>query len=85
MNRTVRRLILFGRPRNPRTQPVRRCVMLKRIVLGCGIASSMWYIASDLLATMRYEGYSYLDQTFSELLAAGSTTRPLMIVLAGSA
>jgi hypothetical protein len=59
--------------------------MLKRIVLGCGIASSVWYIASDLLATMRYEGYSYLDQTFSELLAAGAPTRPLMIVLAGSA
>jgi hypothetical protein len=57
--------------------------MLKKVLLGCGIASSVLYVAGDVLASLRYAGYSYADQTFSELLAEGAPTRPLMIVLAG--
>jgi hypothetical protein len=85
MERTARRLNLFEPHRNRTSNPVPRCTMLKKVLLGCGIASSVLYIASDVLATLRYDGYSYLDQTFSELLAAGAPTRPLMVLLGGSA
>jgi hypothetical protein len=55
--------------------------MLHKVLLGCGIASSVLYVAADVLASLRYDGYSYADQTFSELLAAGSPVRPFMIAL----
>jgi hypothetical protein len=57
--------------------------MLEKVLLGCGIASSVLFVAGDILASLQYAGYSYADQTFSELLAEGAPTRPLMIVLAG--
>jgi hypothetical protein len=55
--------------------------MLRRILLGCGIVSSLLYVATDILATLRYAGYSYKDQWVSELVATGSPVRPLTIAL----
>jgi hypothetical protein len=57
--------------------------MLRKILLGCGIASSVLYIASDLLVSWWDPSYSYRDQSFSELLAPGVPTRPIMVVLNG--
>jgi hypothetical protein len=50
-------------------------------LLGCGVVSSVLYIAVDVLGSLRYPGYSYADQEFSELTAAGSPVRSLMIAL----
>jgi Protein of unknown function (DUF998) len=55
--------------------------MLRKILLGCGIVSSVLYVAADVLATLRYEGYSYTDQQVSELMAAGAPTRALLVSL----
>jgi hypothetical membrane protein len=55
--------------------------MLRKILLGCGIVSSVLYIISDVIGALRYPGYSYTDQEFSELTAQGSPVRPLMIAL----
>src|SRR5215211_6340544 len=55
--------------------------MVRKILLVCGIVSSVLYVATDLLASLLYPGYSYADQEFSELLAAGAPTRPLMVAL----
>jgi hypothetical membrane protein len=55
--------------------------MVRRILLICGIVSSVLYIAVDVLGTLRYPGYRYTEQQFSELTAAGSPVRPLMIAL----
>ena len=55
--------------------------MNRKVLLGCGIVSSVVYIAADLIGTLRYPGYSWLDQEFSELTAQGAPTRPLMIAL----
>jgi hypothetical protein len=55
--------------------------MVRKILLTCGIASSVLYIAVDLLGTLRYPGYRYTEQQFSELTASGSPVRPLMIAL----
>jgi hypothetical membrane protein len=55
--------------------------MVRRILLGCGIVSSVLYIAVDALGTLRYPGYRYTEQQFSELTAAGSPVRPFMVGL----
>src|SRR5215213_5670970 len=57
--------------------------MVRKILLGCGIVSSVWYVITDVIGTLRYPGYSYADQWFSELTAQGSPVRPLMIALNG--
>lgn len=55
--------------------------MRRRMLLGCGIVSSLLYVATDILASRRYPGYSYKDQAFSELTAQGAPTRRFMVVL----
>jgi Protein of unknown function (DUF998) len=55
--------------------------MVRKILLGCGIVSSVWYVITDVIGTLRYPGYRYADQWFSELTAQGAPTRPLMIKL----
>src|SRR3712207_69589 len=57
--------------------------MGRKLLLGCGIVSSVLYVAADVIATRRYAGYSYADYTISELLAVGAPTRPLMVALVG--
>jgi hypothetical protein len=55
--------------------------MERKILLGCGIVSSVLYVITDVLGTLRYEGYSYADQTFSELTAQGAPSRKFMVAL----
>jgi hypothetical protein len=57
--------------------------MVRKVLLGCGIVSSVLYVVTDVLGTLRYPGYSYADQEFSELTAQGAPTRPLMVALNG--
>jgi len=52
---------------------------LRTVLLGCGVLSPLLYFVCDVLASFRYEGYSYLHQTISELNAFGAPTRPLTI------
>ena len=57
--------------------------MIIKILLVCGVLSSLFYIATDMIAsTALYAGYSYIDQMYSELLAIGAPTRSLMISIA---
>lgn len=60
---------------------VERRPTVRKILLGCGVISSVLYIAADIIGALRYPGYSWLDQEFSELTAQGAPTRPLMIAL----
>ncbi|MGA7671918.1 MAG: DUF998 domain-containing protein [Nitrolancea sp.] len=48
-------------------------------LLGAGFVSSVLYVVVDLAGSLRYPGYSYTDQAFSELTAQGSPVRTLMI------
>jgi hypothetical protein len=50
-----------------------------KILLVCGILSSLLYGA--MILVIRYEGYSLLSQTVSELSATGVSTRPLWMLL----
>jgi len=52
-----------------------------KILLICGILSSLLYTALNVFVPMLYEGYSSVSQTISELSAIGAPTRTLWIVL----
>jgi hypothetical protein len=57
--------------------------MVRKILLICGIVSSVWYVVTDVIGTLRYPGYGYADQWFSELTAEGAPTRDFMVALNG--
>lgn len=55
--------------------------MARKSLLVCGILSPLLYALSDVLAGMYWEGYSFRDQTISELGAIGAPSRPLFSIL----
>jgi hypothetical membrane protein len=55
--------------------------MANKVLLICGILSPILYGVSDVLAGMHWPGYSFRDQTISELAAVGAPSRPLFAVL----
>ena len=52
-----------------------------KVLLICGILSSLLYVGADILLAMRWEGYSYSSQAISELSAIGAPTRPLWVAM----
>jgi hypothetical membrane protein len=48
---------------------------MQRVLLACGVVSSLLYIATDLLGGLRYEGYSFTSQAISELGAIGAPSK----------
>jgi hypothetical protein len=54
---------------------------LLKVLLICGILASLLYVATDILAGMLWEGYSFSSQAISELSAIGAPTRPLVVTL----
>jgi hypothetical protein len=56
-------------------------MMVRRILLLCGVLSPLMYALADTLAGMRCEGYSFRDQTISELGAIGAPSRALFSIL----
>ena len=52
---------------------------IRKALLVCGVLAALLYVGSDILAAMRYPGYSYLDHSVSELRAIGAPTRPLLV------
>jgi len=55
--------------------------MVRKVLLVCGIVSSLFYVATTIVGAMLWEGYSSTSQTVSELFAIGAPTRPLVIPL----
>lgn len=56
---------------------------LVKVLLGCGIISSLFYVGADVFASMSWAGYSYANQAVSELMALGAPTRSMMLPLMG--
>jgi hypothetical protein len=56
-------------------------VPLKKILLICGILSSLLYVTLTLVGAMRWDGYSSISQTVSELFAIDAPSRSLVIPL----
>ena len=55
--------------------------MLQRVLLGCGILSSLFYASMDVIGGTRWQEYSWISQEFSRLSAIGAPSRTLHLVL----
>jgi hypothetical protein len=55
--------------------------LLQKILLCCGILAPLFYLGTDWLAGRLIKGYSFIARSMSELSAAGSPTRSLVISL----
>jgi uncharacterized protein DUF998 len=55
--------------------------MVRKGLLLCGILAALLRIATDILAGLWYPGYSFLDQSMSQLAANGAPTRPFQLFL----
>jgi hypothetical protein len=58
--------------------------MLRKMLLACGVVSSALYVSAELYAWTQYPGYSPIFHVYSELLAEGAPTRPILIVIVGA-
>jgi hypothetical protein len=56
--------------------------VMKRILLICGILSSLLYVIMNIFVPLGFEGYSYAAHTVSELSAIGAPTRTLWVAFA---
>jgi hypothetical protein len=56
-------------------------IMARKILLTCGVVSSLLYVVTDIAGALQWDGYSYVDQTISELAAIGAPSRPLVAIL----
>jgi hypothetical protein len=52
---------------------------LFKILLGCGIFSSLLYVSTDLFAANQWTNYQYCSQSVSELEAIDAPTRPVLL------
>jgi hypothetical protein len=55
--------------------------MARKVLLVCGILSSLFYVAMNVFVPMQWQGYSSASQTVSELSAIGAPTRPHWVLL----
>ena len=51
-----------------------------KVLLACGVASSLVYAATDILAALRWEGYDWTARMVSDLLAVSAPTRSFILV-----
>src|SRR4026207_1911584 len=51
--------------------------ILNKLLLVCGILSSLWYLSINIIVPIQDPGYNVASQTVSELSAIGSPTRGL--------
>lgn len=52
---------------------------MRGVLLVCGIAAALAYIATDIVAGLLYSGYSFTDQAVSELFAIGAPTSRIVV------
>jgi pimeloyl-ACP methyl ester carboxylesterase len=55
--------------------------IVPKALLACGILASLTYVATDIIASLRYPGYNFIDQTVSELFAIGAPTSRIVVPL----
>ncbi len=55
--------------------------MVRKVLLICGIVSSLLYVAMNIVGAMQFEGYDSASQAVSELFAIGAPSRPVWVLL----
>lgn len=58
-----------------------RSLRIRKILLACGIVSSLFYAGMDVIGGTRWQSYNWLSQEFSRLSAVGAPSRSLHLVL----
>jgi len=54
--------------------------IVRKVLLVCGILSSLLYVGTDILAGTLYAGYNFTSQAVSELFAIGAPTSRLVVL-----
>jgi hypothetical protein len=70
-----------GRAAVPRLPGGAKGHMRRTVLLGCGVISSLLYVAANVRGARRWREYSLASQTVSELSAIGAPSRPFVIPL----
>jgi hypothetical protein len=65
----------------PQTTLKKNVNVTERLLLACGIVSSLFYAGIDVIGGTRWQGYSWIAHEFSRLSAIGAPSRPLHLVL----
>jgi hypothetical protein len=60
----------------------KRLSSFNKFLLTCGVISSLWYVAINVIVPTHFDGYEISSQAVSELSAIGSPTRLLWVTLA---
>lgn len=55
-------------------------INFRRLFLLSGFYSAVFYVVTDIIASLSYPGYSIADQNYSELLATGAPTREWLLM-----
>ena len=55
---------------------------MQKVLLSCGLLSSLWYVVINIFVPLQDKGYSSFAQTVSELSAIEAPTRILWVLLA---
>jgi len=55
--------------------------MVQKVLLACGILSSLFYASMDVIGGAQWQDYSWLSQEFSRLSAIGAPSRAIHLVL----
>ena len=64
----------------PTESELARDSLLLKVLLACGVISSLVYVATDILASSRWEGYDWTARMVSDLLAVSAPTRSFIVV-----
>jgi hypothetical protein len=54
--------------------------VLLKVLLACGVTSSLVYAATDILASIRWQGYDWTSRMVSDLFAVSAPTRSFIVV-----
>ena len=65
----------------PHTSLNRDVTVTERVLLICGILSSLFYAGMDVIGGTRWQSYSWISEEFSRLSAIGAPSRPVILVL----
>lgn len=55
--------------------------MLRKQLLVCGILSSLFYAAMDLIGGLQWQNYNWISQEFSRLSSVGAPSRHIHLIL----
>jgi hypothetical protein len=72
---------IHGIPEDMNGSTLSRSSAFQKILLACGVLSSLFYAAMDVIDGLQWQHYSWISQEFSRLSAIGAPSRPIHLAL----